>query len=302
MLHLRLSSKFDINPVTRTLRSPAHSPNSLRTHLISETTPTRSTIEKAGEGHLDIRYPRYRNFPSGIPASPVTPTTPQTIIGPTSILSSVSDRTVGPRLSAPTQDEPLHHPSHTRESTMSSTLSNIQMEVMTLSGSPPDPGFVLPIPSRSRGRQNFGLSLADTAHSMDLCSYPTHPGGADLGYTSLQRLGYPEDTPVGYGDRQLDQATPPASEIGITFSPSDSPEQREFSWASESSGVLSAVITTAARLTRANTSVSVTSVAARPTPATASDDNRQQGTLTTEHLIGDHLSVAHTGHSGGSTV
>lgn len=38
---------------------------------------------------------------------------------------------------------------------MSSTMSNLQVEVMTLSESPPDPGFVLPIPSRSWSRQNL---------------------------------------------------------------------------------------------------------------------------------------------------
>lgn len=178
MLHLRIS-EFDMSSVMRALRTPIRSPSSPRTHLIPETTPTRPAAEFS-EGHLDVRYPHRRNAPFNVPASPITPDLLRTVTGPTPRASSSSHRTVNPRSSAPSQDEHLR-PTHTREDTMSSTMSNLQVEVMTLSGSPPDPGFVLPIPSRSRNRQNPHLSLTNTIQSM-VCgprTCATHPTSAD---------------------------------------------------------------------------------------------------------------------------
>lgn len=56
---------------------------------------------------------------------------------------------------------------------MSSTLSNLQAEVMTLSESPPDPGFVLPIPSRSRSRQNYTMPTIDFPQPVVCDALPT---------------------------------------------------------------------------------------------------------------------------------
>ena len=180
MLHLRLSG-FDVSPVMRALRSPARSPNSLRTHLIPETTPAMPTVEEVSDGYLDVRYPYHRNARSDTPASPITPTSPWTVTGPTPRASSSNNRDSGPRSSTPTQNEHLHHPTHTRGDTMSSTMSNLEVEVVTLSESPPDPGFVLPIPSRSRSRQNFNLSPGGSTQTTvrDLHSCATNASGAD---------------------------------------------------------------------------------------------------------------------------
>ena len=156
MLHLRLS-EFDMNPIFRVFRSPTNSPHSFRTHLISQTPPTVSPVE-AVTGHPNVWDPHHRNVPSDVPISPFTPNSPWTITAPTPRVSS-SIRTTGPLETTPARDEHPHQSTHMRGDTMSSTLSHLQAEVMTLSESPPDPGFVLPIPSRSGIRQQFGLSL-----------------------------------------------------------------------------------------------------------------------------------------------
>jgi len=156
-LHLRLS-EFDMGPVAKALRSPSRSPNAIRTHLIPETAPTWPAVEG---GYLEVRHGYHRSAPSDVPISPITPNSPWTVTGPTPSASSTSDHTARPRSSTPTRDERLHHPTHTRGDTMSSTMSNLQVEVMTLSESPPDPGFVLPIPSRSWSRQNLYFVSAD---------------------------------------------------------------------------------------------------------------------------------------------
>lgn len=158
MLHLRLS-EFDANPVFRALRSPNNSPHSFQTHLISQTPPTVSPVE-AVTGHPNVWDPHHRNAPSDVPISPFTPNSPWTITAPTPRVSS-SIRATGPRQSTPARDELLHQSTHMRGDTVSSTMSHLQVEVMTISESPPDPGFVLPIPSRSGIRQNFDLSLDD---------------------------------------------------------------------------------------------------------------------------------------------
>ena len=159
MLHLRLS-EFDVNPGMRALRSPA-SPSSPHICLIHETTPTRPAVEEVDEGYLEPQSPYHRNAPSDVPTSPTTPNSARTVTGPTPRVVFSSDRTATPQSSTLKQDEHLHHPTHTRGDTMSSTLSNLQAELVTLSESPPDPGFVLPIPSRSRSRQNLDLVPAN---------------------------------------------------------------------------------------------------------------------------------------------
>jgi hypothetical protein len=169
MLHLRLS-EFDMNPIIKAFRSPASRSHSFRSHLVPQTPPTVSPAE-AVTGHLDYWDPHHRNIPSDVPISPFTLNSSWTITAPTPRVSS-SLRTAGPRQSTPTQDDLPRHSTHTRENTMSSTLSHLQAEVMTLSGSPPDPGFVLPIPSRSGIRQDFGLSLGDPKLTRGLM-YPT---------------------------------------------------------------------------------------------------------------------------------
>ena len=293
MLHLRLS-EFDMSSVMRALRTPGRSPSSPRTHLIPETTPTGPTAEFS-EGHLDVRYPHRRNAPFDVHASPITPNSPQRVTGPTPRASSSSRRTANPRSSAPSRDENLL-PTHTREDTMSSTMSNLQVEVMTLSGSPPDPGFVLPIPSRSRSRQNPHLSLTNT-QSM-VCgprTCATHPTSADSRRPSLQKLEYAEDAVIDSGYRQFDRATPPVNESDIALSSLDLPRPREHSWVSERLDASSAVISTTARLTRTNTIASVTSVAVRPTPATVPGDNIRTG----QRLLGDPLSAVYVERSGG---
>ena len=305
-LHLRLS-EFDINPVMKALRSPTRSPNSFHTHLIPETTQTGPTVGEFSEGYLDAGYPHHRNAPSNVPTSPITPNSPWTVTGPTPGISPFSDQTTGPRLSTPTQDEHLHHPTHTRVDTMSSTVSNLQVEVMTLSGSPPDPGFVLPIPSRSWSRQNLNPPLASTAQSVvcDTHSCAANSSGADLRCSPLQWLGHAEDTPVDYGHRQIAQATPPVNENDVTLTPLEPPQLRHPSWISESSVASSVVISTAARLTRANTILSMTSVAIRHTPGVVSEDHvrtGRQGTVTNEHPLGNPLSAVDVRRSGGGTV
>lgn len=174
-LHLRLSG-FDFTPVLKVLRSPPRTPNSFNSHLAHETTPARSIAGRFSEGFLDVRYPRFRNAASSVPASPITPTTPWIVTEPTPRPSSSSDRTANLRL--PTiYDERSHRPAHVREDTMSSTMSNLEVEVMTLSESPPDPGFVLPIPSRSRDRESYGLHNIQTVCDVHPC---TANSGADL--------------------------------------------------------------------------------------------------------------------------
>jgi hypothetical protein len=178
VLHLRLS-EFDVDPPTKPLRSPTYSTTSLRTYLISQTPPTGSPVEPVPAEHLGLRDPRHRNTPSDVPISPLTPNSPWTITGLIPRVSSSSDGTAGPRSPTQARDKNIHHPTHTREDTMSSTMSNIRVEVMTLSGSPPDPGFVLPIPSRSRIRQNFDMSPDDLRLSHD-SMYLTRTAASDF--------------------------------------------------------------------------------------------------------------------------
>ena len=303
-LHLRLS-EFDISPVMKAFRSPSRSPSSFHTHLIPETTQAKSTVGEFSEGYLDAGYPRRRNAPSDVPTSPITPNSPWTVAGPTLGFRPSSDQTTGPQLSTPTQDEHSHHPTHMREDTMSSTASDHQVEVMTLSGSPPDPGFVLPIPPRSWGRQNLNLLLANTAQSMvcDVHSCAANLRSADMICPPLQRLDHAGDSPVEYGHDQIVQATSPVDENDAVLAPLEPPQRRQPSWMSESSNASSAVISTAARLTRANTIASVTSVVIRHTPGVVSDDNvrtGQRSTVTNEHPLGSPLSTVHVEHLGGA--
>ena len=181
-LHLRLS-EFDVTPIMKTLRSPTGSHNSLRAHLIPEMTPTGSTMEVPSEGYLDVQHLFHGNPPSDVPTSPTTPNSLWTLTGPPPRADSSSNYAGSPRPSTRTQDGTLHHQTHVREDTMSSTMSNLQVEVMTLSESPPDPGFVLPIPSRSRSRQNYTMSPIDFAQSLvcDVHSCTTNPRSADSG-------------------------------------------------------------------------------------------------------------------------
>ena len=160
MLHLRLS-KFDSSPIMKAFSAPNRSPNSLQTHLIPRTTQPGSPVEATAAERLGIRHPHYRDTPRDVPLSPLTPDSPWTVVGPTPRASSSNDRAVDPPPSPPVRDGSPPHHTHTRGDTVSSTLSHLQVEVMTLSESPPDPGFVLPIPSRSRMRENFDLSLDD---------------------------------------------------------------------------------------------------------------------------------------------
>lgn len=295
-LHLRLSG-FDISPVIRSLRSPAPSPKSLRGHLIPEKTPT-------SEGYLDAQYPRHRITPSDVPTSPITPNSPWTTTGPTREVSSSTDRTA--RLPTPTQDENVHHPTHTRRDTMSSTMSNLQVEVMTLSGSPPDPGFVLPIPPRSWSRRGLNLPLTYTQSAVcDVCSCTANSSGADLRCSPPQELREAEDTPIDQRYHQFAPVTPSVNESDIVLSPLEPPQSRQPSWISESSDTSSVVISTAARLTRANTIAGVTSVVIRHIPGVVSEDEVRAGrqrTVTNEHPLGNPLSAVRVERSGGGTV
>jgi len=178
-LHLRLS-EFDVTPIMKTLRSPTGSHNSLRDHLIPEMTARDSGVETPS--YLDVQHLFHGSAPSDLPTSPSTPNSPWTITGPTPRANS-SNHTRSPQPSTWTQDGGLHHPTHMRGDTMSSTMSNLQVEVMTLSESPPDPGFVLPIPSRSRSRQNYAMPPIDFTQTVvcDVQSPVTITSSADLG-------------------------------------------------------------------------------------------------------------------------
>lgn len=276
-LHLRLSG-LDFSPVLKAIRSPPRTPNSFHSHFVHETTPTRSIAGRFGEGYLDVRFPRYRNAPSDVPASPITPNTPWMVAGPTPRPSSSSDRTANPRLPI-IYDEHLYSPTHGREDTVSSTMSNLQVEVMTLSESPPDPGFVLPIPSRSRESNNPRTIQPVVCDMLPCADIP----GADLIFPSLQGFGHFGDVPTDHTHRQLD-------ERDTTLEPLEPPQLRQPSWASEGSDASSAIIFTAARLTRANTVRSTTSVAVRHAPGSTLDDNvriGRQSTVTNEHPLAD---------------
>ena len=300
-LHLRLS-EFDVTPFVRALRSPARSPNSLHTHLIPEIAPAGSTVGAVGGGYMDA--------PSDVPISPTTPDSARTPTRRTPEVGSSNTHVEGPQSSVQTQDGHSHRPAHTREDTMSSTMSNLQMEAMTLSGSPPDPGFVLPIPSRSRSRQDFGLPPANFTQTVVRDEYPcaTNPSDVDLVCPSLQELEHVEDTQVGYRPPQLSQAIPlrlisPMNE-SIVVTPLDPPRSRRPSWISEGSDASSAVISTATKLTRANTGVSMTSVTTRRAPAVVSDDGvptREQSVVAGEHLLTSPLSAVHIKRPGGDT-
>lgn len=177
-LHLRLS-EFDMGPVMRALRSSTRSHSSLHAQLIPGRTPTDSVIEAGGGEHQDALHQYRRNPPSDVPSSPATPNSPWAFTGPTPRASSANSRTRD-------RDGDLLQSTHMREDTVSSTMSSLR-EVMTLSESPPDPGFVLPIPSRSRGRLNFSPPPVGLAQSV-VCGMRTcviDPSQADLGRPSL---------------------------------------------------------------------------------------------------------------------
>ena len=311
-LHLRLS-EFDFNPVMKAFRSPASSSHSFQIHLIPQTQPAWSPTE-AVTGHLDVRDLHHRNSPLDVPNSPLTSNSTWTITGPTPRLSS-SNQTAGPGSSTQTQDGHLHHSTHRRGDTMSSTLSHLQAEAMTLSESPPDPGFVLPIPSRSGMRQNFEPSLVDPTQTRG-STYPARPmvcdfhpwvkntGGADF----KRQLQEPEVSLGDNGPSRPGWGTPPCRispvDEDLDLSPLDPPRPRRSSWASESSDMSSAVISTATRLTRANTTVSMTSPTTRHSPAIMSEDEAHEGqriTVTSGHL-GSCLSSVHVERPEGDRV
>jgi len=85
------------------------------------------------------------------------------------------------------------------------------------------------------------------------------------------------------------------NEGDVVLSPLDPPRPRRPSWVSEYSDTSSAVISTAARLTRAKTTVSVRSVAVRRTPAAISDDGvreSQQTVVAGNRALANPLPVA----------
>lgn len=168
MLHLRLSG-FDVSPITRTFRSSPRGPDSPEIHLVPQMSPRGP----------NVRNPYYGNAPFDAPISPVTPSTPWVVTGPTPRASPTAATFTGTRPSIPALDERPNTPTHMRGNTMSSTLSHLQVEVMTLSESPPDPGFVLPIPSRSRKRQDFDLFLGDAVSTHGL----VHPTQTTVSHT-----------------------------------------------------------------------------------------------------------------------
>ncbi|KAF9781262.1 hypothetical protein BJ322DRAFT_265132 [Thelephora terrestris] len=315
MLHLRLSG-FDINPFMKAFRSPNRSSNSPQTHLIPRATQTGSPIE-ASERYLGVQDPHYINTPPDAPYSPLTPDSPRTVVGPTPRVSSSSNPVDLPQ-SLPVQDEHTHHQSHMRGETMSSTLSHLQVEVMTLSESPPDPGFVLPIPSRSRTRENFDLFL-DEARSTRGSIYPTRAivssracaesaSSADSGW-NLQEPRYTKDPSDDYGSSRPRREAPHryilAVDEDLDLPPLDPPRPRRLSWVSESSDMSSAVISTATRLTRANTTVSVTSPATTRNRAAMSSDEghpRRQITVASEHPLGNTLQAVHVEGAKGDTI
>lgn len=100
--------------------------------------------------------------------------------------------------------------------------------------------------------------------------------------------------PVDHRHNQLAQATSPVDEGDIALVPLEPPQQRLHSWVSEDSDASSAIIFTAARLTRANTATSATSVVVRHTSGVTWDDNvrrGQQSTVTYEHPLADPSSA-----------
>lgn len=159
-LHLRLS-ELDVD--MKSFRSPTRSPNSLHMHLIPQALSTGSPVEISTPGHPDAQDLYHRNVPVDVPTTPLTPHSPWFPTSPTHKASSSTistNRTAGPPSPNLSRDERSPYPTHAREDTVSSTLSQLPAEVMTLSESPPDPGFVLPIPSRSRIRHSFNLPQA----------------------------------------------------------------------------------------------------------------------------------------------
>ena len=101
------------------------------------------------------------------------------------------------------------------------------------------------------------------------------------------------DTPQRY--------TPSVYESAASVSSLRLPQSRRSSWVSESSDVSSAVISTAAKLTRSNTIRSVTSVAARRGPAAIPEEGEREGqenTVASENLPDSALSLANLEHQG----
>jgi hypothetical protein len=176
VLQLRLS-EFNASPILRGFRTPSHSPSSLQIHLIPETPPGPTT-----GGFLDVLNPSHRKVPFDAPTSPLSPNSPWTTTGSPPNLNVPTNKTAGPQSWTPIQDERDPHLTHTREDTASSTLSHLQVvEVMSLSESPPDPGFVLPIPSRSRKRRGLDSS-PDDLMLIPGPTYPTRTSVSDVHY------------------------------------------------------------------------------------------------------------------------
>lgn len=262
-LHLRLSG-FDVSPIMRTFRSSPRIPDSPEIHLVPQMSLEGPLFEPTMTRHLNSRNPYYGNLPFDAPISPVTPSTPWVVTGPTPRASFSTNNIAGTRPSTPALDERPNTPTHMRGNTMSSTFSHLQVEVMTLSESPPDPGFVLPIPSRSRTRRDFDLSLDDQMLTRGLA----RPARA----TDSR---YAEESSSNQGPSKLNQDTPPRHISSVNeeldFPPLDPPRPRHLSWATESSDTSLAVISTATRLVRPNTIFSVSSPATRPSRAAISD-------------------------------
>lgn len=269
----------------RTLRSSPRSSNPFGTHLSPETPPTVSVIGEIGEDSSDVQYPHHKNTSSDVLISPMT--------GPTPKVSSSTNRTINPRPSTPLQEELAYTPGHTREGTISSTMSNLQMEVMTISGSPPDPGFVLPVPSRSRGRQNYDLYMASTTRFAVCDTHPcaTDLRNADLGCPSLQGLQRVGDIPGDYGYylAQMNESN--------TVLPSlEPPWPRQSSWMSGNSDASLAVVSTVAKLRRAHTTTGVMSSATRRAAVVTPHDNvhtGQRNTVVVERPYGNPRSTAY---------
>ena len=126
--------------------------------------------------------------------------------------------------------------------------------------------------------------------------------------TPLQELEYAGDTPVDHGPSQFIEEAPPrhiSDEGDGVLSPLNPPRPRQPSRMSESSGALSVVISTAAKLTRSNTSVSTTSAAVQHTPAVTPDDEVQQGQqrmVASEHPLSSRPPAVHEGRLGGDEV
>jgi hypothetical protein len=133
----------------------------------------------------------------------------------------------------------------------------------------------------------------------------TNPSSADPGCSPLQELEYAEDSQVDHGAYQHTEAIPPqhaplVNESGTVLPSLDPPQPRQPSWVSENSDTSSAVISTAARLTRANAGISMISVAARRTAVIFDDDVRvrQPSMVASEYPFDSRLSAVYPERPG----